>query len=332
MSQIRRPVPLTSPPSAVGSAPPLKAKLPVYARLAKLDIFDYYLSVLVVWSLLAPAERLDVRSLLTLAVFLLGAVCVVAATVTFDDVTGYRDGSDAVNYGPDAPARRLARKPLLAGSLSPAEAVRFGWAMAAAGTLLWAVAVVIAPRHPPWAVALTALCLASAVQYSWGVKLSYHGFQEAILAGFGMAVVLAPYGLISEGSRGFAFVQALLFGLGPLLFGVYSNTNDIPGDRKVGRPTIAATLSPRANAAFIGALSLSEALIIVGSALIRVAPWWFPLAMLPVVALRAVQMVTGLRRGDILAARRLGIRIHRTAVALLVLVNILYPLVGRGAS
>jgi 1,4-dihydroxy-2-naphthoate octaprenyltransferase len=300
-----------------------------YARLAKLDIFDYYLGLLIVWSLLPAADRLGVRSLLTLAAFLVAELCVVAATVAFDDVTGYRDGSDAVNYGPDAPARKLRRKPLLTGALSPADAVRFGWVAVIAAVLLSIAVVLMAPHHPLWAIVVTALSGTAFIQYSWGAKLSYHGWAEVVLAGVAAGWLLAPYGLLTGLAGGFVVVQALVFGLGPLLFGVYSNTNDKAADAKVGRRTAATVLSPRGNAIFIAAVSLTETLIIVGSAAIGVAPWWFPLAMLPTVALRATQYYTGFRQGDILRARTLGIRAHRVTVLLLVAVNLV---AGLGAS
>ncbi len=312
---------------AAVAVPP--TKLRAYARLAKLDIFDYYLGLLIVWSLLPAADRLDVRSLLTLAVFLVAEVCVVAATVAFDDVTGYRDGSDATNYGPDAPARKLRRKPLLTGALSPAEAVRFGWIATLAAVGASVAAVLMAPHHPSWAIAVTVVCGAAFIQYSWGAKLSYHGWAEVVLAGVAAGWLLAPYGLLSGTAGGFVIVQALVFGLGPVLFGVYSNTNDRAGDSSVGRRTAATVLSRRGNAVYIAAVSLAETLIIVGSAVLGVAPWWFPLAMLPTIALRALQYYIGFRRGDILRARWLGIRTHRCTVVLLVAVNLV---AGLGAS
>ncbi|MGH3874250.1 MAG: UbiA family prenyltransferase [Pseudonocardiaceae bacterium] len=304
------------------------ARVRAYARLAKLDIFDYYLGLLVVWSLLPTADLLDTRVLLTLAVFFVAEVCVCAATVAFDDVTGYRDGSDAANYGPDAPARKLRRKPLLTGALSPAEAIRFGWAMVVTSAAATTMAVIIAPHHPSWAIALAALCAVAFIQYSWGARLSYHGWAEVVLAGVAFGWLLAPYGLLTGLADGFVVVQALVFGLGPLLFGVYSNTNDRAGDATVGRRTAATVLSPRGNAVFVGAVSLAETLIIAGSAALGVAPWWFLPAMLPTIVLRAVQYDTGFRRGDILRARWLGIRVHRVTVALLVAVNLV---VGSGA-
>ncbi|MUL42029.1 1,4-dihydroxy-2-naphthoate prenyltransferase [Streptomonospora sp. PA3] len=307
------------------------AKAGAYARLAKLDIVDYYLGLLIVWSLLAPAARTEPAVLGALALLLAGELCMVAAMTSFDDVTGLRDGSDAANYGPDAPRRKLVRKPLIAGTLSEAEAVRFGWAAVGAAALLWAAAVALAPHSPLWAVAALALCLACAVQYSWGLKISYRGWQEVFLVALGVGLLAAPYGLLAGTADAFVLTQAVLFGLGPLLFGVYSNTNDIPGDARVHRRTVAVLASPRGNAAFVAAVSAAEAAIIAGAAVLQIAPWWFPLAMAPVVVLRAAQWAIGFLRGDILRARNLGILIHRVAVALLVAVNLVRPLAPGGS-
>lgn len=293
-----------------------------YARLAKLDVFDYYLSAVLVWTLLLPAMRLDGEVLGVLAAFLAGEILLMAALVALDDLTGYRDGSDRINYGPDAAARRLRRKPLVAGTLTEAQVVRFAVVTTVLGALLWTVAVLAAPHRPTWALVLTGVTLLLYPQYSWGLKLSYRGLQELYVAALGWALVLAPYGLLAGDLPGFVVVQALLFGLGPLLFGVYSNTNDIAGDRRVGRPTVAARTSPRGNARFVGAVSLVEFALILGAPAVG-APWWFPLALLPTMALRANQYALGFRRRDILRARRLGIGIHRVTVVTLLAVNLL---------
>lgn len=316
--------------SAVAAPPATGWKVRAYVRLAKLDIFDYYLGLLVVWSLLPVQAWFEGRVLATLALFLLAEVCTVAATVAFDDVTGYRDGSDAFNYGPDAPARRLARKPLLTGELTVPEAVRFGWSALGAATLSAGAAVAVAPFHPMWAIIVTAVSLAAAVQWSWGLKLSHRGFNEMILAGVGVAWLLAPHGLVAGSASGFVAVQAVVFGMGPLLFGVYSNTNDVAGDTKVGRRTAATMLSPRGNALFIAGLSVLQMLIIVGAPLAGVAPWWFWLAMLPAIVLRIRQVHVGLVRHDVLTARKAGISTHRVTVALLVAANLAVGLLGAG--
>ncbi|HWE88238.1 MAG TPA: UbiA family prenyltransferase [Pseudonocardiaceae bacterium] len=303
------------------------AAVGAYAHLAKLDVFDYYLSLLVVWAALAPAIRLDPRSLATLVVFGVGEVSVMAGLVALDDLTGFRDGSDIANYGPDAPARRLIRKPLVAGTLTEAQVIRFGWITTLAGAGLWTAAFLIAPHRPVWVIVVAALTFVTSPQYSYGVKLSYHGFQEAYIAALGWALLLIPYGLVHGSVHGkadsFIIVQAFVFGLGPLLFGVYSNTNDIDGDRGVGRPTVAALTTPRGNAVFVAAVSTMELLAIVGAPVAGIAPWWFPLAMAPTIVLRAVQYDLGFRRHDILRARKLGFWVHRVTVALLILVNLI---------
>jgi 1,4-dihydroxy-2-naphthoate polyprenyltransferase len=181
----------------------------------------------------------------------------------------------------------------------------------------------LAPHAPVWTVALVGVTYVFSLQYSYGVKLSYHGFQELFIAALGWALVLAPYGLLTGRFDGFVLVQALLFGLGPLLFGVYSNTNDVEGDRGVHRPTVAALTTPRGNAVFVGALSLAEFLVGAVASATGVAPWWFVVLMLPATALRARQFALGFRYGDILRARALGFRVHRVTVVLLVAADVL---------
>lgn len=292
------------------------SRLHGYFRLGKFDVYDYYLGVLIVASA-APAEPL------TLLLFLVGQVAVIVSGVAFDDVTGFRDGSDLVNYGPDDRLRKRHRKPLVAGTLTEGEALRFAWGAAATGAACWAAAIGSAPHRPAWAVVLLVVVLVAALQYSYGLKLSYRGFQEAFLVVLGVTLVLAPHGLITGQFSGFVLVQAVLFGMGPLMFGVYSNTRDVGGDRAVGRPTVAALTSERGNARFIGALSLGEFLLGVLASSTGVAPWWFALLLLPATALRARQYHLGFAVGDIMRARKLGFTAHRSQVALLVLANLL---------
>ncbi|WNV82862.1 UbiA family prenyltransferase [Umezawaea sp. Da 62-37] len=293
-----------------------------YVRLAKLDIVDYYFGVLVVWTLLPSALRLDGAVLAATGLFLLGEVFVIATMVALDDLTGFRDGSDIANYAPDDPNRRRYRKPLVAGTLTEAQVLRFAWVTGLIGALLWIAAIAVAPHAPLWTVAVIGVTYFFAVQYSWGIKLSYRGFQEFFLAALGWALVLAPYGLAVGSIDGNAVVQALVFGLGPLLFGVYSNTNDIKGDRRVGRLTVAALATPRGNMLFILAVTAAEALLIVCGPLLGTA-WWFPVVLLPTLLLRARQVRVAFGQGDILRARLLGIHVHRVTVVALVVVNLL---------
>jgi 1,4-dihydroxy-2-naphthoate octaprenyltransferase len=316
-------------PFTSGTARP-ESKMRSYARLGKLDVYDYYPSVAVALSaVLLPVSGLRTTTIVTLTLFLLGAVCVIVAMVALDDVTGYRDGSDAANYGPDDPLRNKLRKPLVAGTLTLREALGFGWATAAAGAALWAAAVATAPHRPAWTVVLVVILFVVSVQYSYGLKISYHGFQEIFLAGLGAALVMGAYGLAAGHFSGFVLVQGVLFGFGPLLFGVYSNTNDIPGDRAVGRRTVACLVSPKGNAVFIGSLSAAEFLTGAVASAAGIAPWWFVFLMLPVTALRVRQFLTGFRQGDIMRARKLGFPAHRVGTVLLITANLI---VGAGAT
>ncbi|MFC9087363.1 UbiA family prenyltransferase [Nocardiopsis dassonvillei] len=316
------PAPAAAPPRGTPAA---------YARLAKLDIYDYYIGLPLVLAMLAPALRWEPGTLGLLLLILLAEVAVVAAMVAFDDVTGYRDGSDAANYGSDAARRRLARKPLVAGTLTEPQALRFAWAATAASALLWGLVVLVAPHRPAWAVALAALCVVASVQYSWGLKISYRGFQEIFLIGLGVGWVLVPYGLLTGELNGFVVVQALLFGFGPMLFGLYSNTNDAAGDRAAGRITVAALVPRRLNTAFIIAATAAESLLISGSTLAGISPWWFPLVLVPVFLMRVAQLFIGFVQNDILRARRLAIHTHRVTVVLLIGAHLLAPVLLGGA-
>lgn len=313
-------LPAPSPPATPSARPTARA----YVRLAKLDIYDYYFSVVVVWAMLPSGERTASRTLMFLALFLGGEIAACAAMCAFDDVTGYRDGSDLANYGPDQSARRLRRKPLVAGTLTQRQALRFGWSALAACAVLWAGAVAVAPHRPAWAVAGVVAWTLIGFQYSWWLSLSYHGMQELFLAALGWAFMLPTYGLLAGSANGLVVVQTLLFSLGPLLFGVYSNTIDIEGDRAVNRPTVANTLSPAGNRLFIGALSLAEAALILVPSATGLAPRWFALVLSPLIVLRVFQFHVGMRRGRILQARLLGIRAHRVGVVLLVTADLIY--------
>lgn len=314
-----------------GRPAPPRPTLGTYARLAKLDIVDYYIGLPLVFVLTLPLVGMRVDTVGLLLLILVAEIAVVAAMVAFDDVTGYRDGSDAANYGSDAARRRLARKPLVAGTLTEPQALRFGRAATVASVALWTLVVALAPHRPLWAVIGAALCLVASVQYSWGLKISYRGFQEIFLVGLGVGWILVPYGLLIGHVDGFVVVQALIFGGGPMIFGLYSNTNDADGDRAAGRITVATMVSPRVNSIFIIALTAVETLLVTGSHLVGIAPWWFPVALLPVIALRATQLFVGFVLGDILRARRMAIHTHRVTVVLLIGANLVAALL-MGAS
>ncbi|MEV6670584.1 UbiA family prenyltransferase [Streptomyces sp. NPDC051162] len=302
--------------------PGVRRRARAYAKLAKLSFFDYYLCVLVVAALLPPSVRAEPRTWLVLALFDLGWLGVVAATVALDDVTGLRDGSDARNYEPGQTLRARDRKPLLDGSLTLHQALRFGWACAVAGAALWTLATLAAPHRPWWAPAAAALSVVISVQYSYGLKLSYRGGQEAVILLSTGISVLVPFGLLRGEMTGAAWLETFLFGLWSLMVSLYSNINDLAGDRAAGRRNLAVLLSRDGYRALVAGLSLSETGAIVLTAAVGAVPLWFCAFLLPVLALRARQAYSGLVAGKVLAARRTGITLHRWGVVLLIAANL----------
>ncbi|WP_326795649.1 UbiA family prenyltransferase [Streptomyces sp. NBC_01808] len=306
-----------------GRAAPPGKRLSAFVSLAKLSFFDYYLSAFVVWTMLPPGTRDDPVTVWTLAVLTLGWVGVCAATVAFDDVTGFRDGSDQFNYDPEQKQlRSRKRKPLLDGRLTEREAVRFGYAALLTGLVWLGLAVLTSPHRPVWALLLTVFLVFISVQYSYGLRLSYRGGQELVLLLSTGLVVLIPYGLTHGELTGIVSLEAYLFGLWSLLVSVYSNINDVEGDRAAGRRNLAIMLPPPVYRGVIAVLSLSETAVIVLACALGAVPWWFGFFLAPLVAVRVVQVATGLVRNDPLKARKLGGQAHRLGVVLIIVANL----------
>jgi 1,4-dihydroxy-2-naphthoate octaprenyltransferase len=302
----------------------LREQLGAYARLGKLAFFDYYLSAVIVWTLLPSAARYEPRIGGVLVLMSLGWVGVVVATVAFDDVTGYRDGSDALNYDPAQGAKRSrSRKPLLDGRIMLGQAIRFGWAAVAFGAVWLAVAVAVAPHHPAWDICLVLWVLVTSVQYSYGLKLSYRGGQELLMMISTGLTVLIPYGLITGQVTGAVLVESALFGFFSLLVPVYSNMNDIVGDRAAGRRNLATMLPPGTYRAVLAALTCAEFGLVIAAAVAGFLPAWYPAALLPLATLRVLQVRAGLLRGDPLTARKTGMQAHRLGVVLLAAANLI---------
>jgi 1,4-dihydroxy-2-naphthoate polyprenyltransferase len=308
--------------AAVASA--RRGRIGAYARLAKLSFFDYYLSALVVWTLLEPGERTSARAPLTLFVLTFGWMGLVACCVAFDDVTGFREGSDQQAYQPDqANLRSLARKPLLDGSLTDVQAVRFGWAALVWGLAWLAAGAAIAPDPSWWAIALIPFIAFISAQYSYGLRFSYRYGQELVLFLSTGLVVLVPFALVTGRATGLTLLESYLFGLWSVLVSLYSNINDAPVDRAFGRRNLATTTSPRVYAVIVALISATEAGAIALTVGVGAAPWWLLLLLSPVVALRLRQLDAGLRKGAPLVARKFGGQAHRLGVVLLLAANLI---------
>ncbi|MBH5334936.1 UbiA family prenyltransferase [Streptomyces pactum] len=300
----------------------VRGRLRAYVKLGKLSFYDYYLSAFLVWSALPGPLVWEGRTAGVLLLYTAGYVGVVAATVALDDVTGIRDGSDARNYTPETGALRdLSRKPLLSGALTVRQAELFGWGAAVWGALLWSVTLTVAPHAAPWTAVAMLLVLVTNVQYSYGLKISYRGGQELILLTPGLAVLL-PYALLTGEVTGLIVLETVLFGLWSLLVSVYSNMNDVAGDRLAGRRNLATMSSEAGYRRIVVALHLLEPAAVAVAVAAGAVPGWFALLVLPLLAGRAAQLRAGVLRRDVLVARLLGIRLHRWGVPVLLLANV----------
>ncbi|WP_419992792.1 UbiA family prenyltransferase [Streptomyces boninensis] len=299
------------------------SRLLAYFRLAKLTFYDYYLAAPVVWTLLPAAQRDDGRVLGTLLAATLGWVAMTAATVAFDDVHGYRDGSDHTNYDPAQSLRNRARKPLINGDLTERQAVRFGYAALITAVIWLGIAAALAPERSGWVLALIPFQVAISVQYAYGLRLSYRGCQELVLLASPGLMALIPYGLIHGELSGAIILEAFLIGLWSLLVSVYSNVNDRVGDKAAGRRNLATTLSPSAYRIAIVLLSLAETAALLVAWAAGAVPASFLAWMLLPLAMRARQLGAGIVRGDALRARKLGVDTHRIGVAALLAANLL---------
>jgi 1,4-dihydroxy-2-naphthoate polyprenyltransferase len=297
-------------------------KLSAYARLGKLSIWEHWLPVVVAWSLLEPLRRASAPALAVLGLFALAAVTTGCAGAALDDLQGVRDGLDGVTYGGDDRRRRIRYKPLLLGELTEREALRFALATAGCGLAAAAVAIALAPHRPLWlTVAVLALALA-ATQYSYGVKLSYVGFGEVLLAIANGATVAMPFILVAGRLSARVGVEALLATLWMLQITVCSSAADADADRAAGRLTGVARLGDGARVRLIATLFVVSILLAAAAIGSRLLPTVAVAALLPTLALQGRQLAAGPLRGDWLGARWIGWRAYDLGVLALILVNL----------
>ncbi|WEV25372.1 UbiA family prenyltransferase [Streptomyces sp. 71268] len=307
----------------IAASPVAKDRLSAFVKLGKLSFYDYYLSAFIVWAALPGALTWDGTTFAVILLYIAGYVGVVAATVALDDVTGIRDGSDARNYSPESGALRdLSRKPLLSGALTVRQAELFGWGAMAWGAVMWSLVFVIAPENSLWVGLLMVAVLVSNVQYSYGLKISYNFGQELILVSPGLAILI-PYVLLTGEATGLVILESVLFGLWSLLVSIYSNMNDVEGDRLAGRRNLATlTTAPTYRKIIVGA-HLLEPLAVAVAIAVGAVPVWFVALMVPLWAMRVSQARSGVSQGNLLQARMLGIKLHRWGVPVLLLANVL---------
>jgi len=296
--------------------------LAAYARLSNLKVYFQWIPALVGWSLAPAPFDLPAGAWLALPLFVTGVIATACSAGTLDDVQGFRDGIDQRTYAHDDVLRGVPGKPLLTGEISERAAYRFALASGAVGLVLPTLAILVSPGAPPWLIACWAVAWWTATQYSYGVKLSYHGAGELVLALEAATFLILAHVLVTGGLSATTGFEAYLVGTLFAQVTIFSSTQDAEVDRSFDRMTIAARLSPRANRRFIATVfAVGWAVTTAGFATGALSPWLL-VALLPTWVLQVAQLLHGLERRRWLVARHLGWRAFDTGFLALVVVNL----------
>ena len=296
------------------------SRLRVFFELGKFKIVELWLGFCVGVALLGRTPLHDGRSLAILALILLAGIAVIAATCSLDDIVGVRDGVDQATHSHGT--RWGVDKPILTGRLDEESAFRFIYLLGAVAVLGYAAVLVLAWPLPGWLLATMTAMMLLAVNYSYGLKLSYRGAGEFVIFTGGVGTVLLPYALVAKAAPPIVVVSAVLVGSWHAQVVMFSNTKDADGDRATGRMTIAARTSPRGNKVFIATVFVlfwGFTALALGA---RFIPAWYALALAPVWAMQVAQLWLGLHREQWLAARLCGFRVLRVGIISLTLFNL----------
>jgi 1,4-dihydroxy-2-naphthoate polyprenyltransferase len=280
-----------------------------FVRLSKIVVYQHYYGWALAWLLLDQLARDRAGATTAMLLFLLGSIGIVSCTCSADDLVGFRNGSDAMNYQSVERRRKIWSKPLLTGALVEHEAIAFMIGCGAVAVLaglgaFWALDW----QAPPSAYVLYFGGFFVSVQYSAGMRSSYYrGGTEVSLCLCTACGLLAPYLAVAGYWSPQAVIAALLLGLWLVMVSTYSNVNDIEGDRQVGRNTLAVATSPAViKTVMLVFFLLSTGLCGVLSFDTR-WPWWTLLTLLPTIGLHVAQLYIGPVRGEWLRARRYGL-------------------------
>ena len=293
-----------------------------FFELGKFKIFELWLGFFVGVTLIPQNHSLISHDILILGLILFSGISVIAATCALDDITGVRDGVDQANHQDNQ--RYGVNKPILDGRLSEYKAFHF---IAFLGIVIisgLASAMILAWPRPLWFVLLTLALILVAVNYSWGLKLSYHGAGEFVVFLGGAGTVLVPYGLIADNISSTVLVLSFLVGIWNSQIVVFSNSVDKSGDLANDRMTIAARSSKTGNYLFICTLFFLSWLI---TALSLVVGWIAPsylFVLLPIAGAQAAQLWIGIHHEQWMKARLIGFRVLRYGIILLIITNLFF--------
>jgi 1,4-dihydroxy-2-naphthoate octaprenyltransferase len=267
----------------------------VYWKLAKYRI-DVDLGVFIAWAMIPAVLYFEPRTLLLIALSFVFFATISCTAIVFDDVTGFRDGSDAKNYNTQDVTgyRPQVKKPLVAGLLTEPQAIRFGLALWLVSISLVVLTWFLAGSSPWWVLAgLLAMALFS-TQYSYGMKLSYLGLQDFVLFFSFFGTTVLPFGLITGEVTPAVLILASVLGLWDVQVVQFSNIPDAKADGEAGRRTMAVLLSTRAHNALIVFTFLLIWAGTVWGVLAHGLSWLTLLALVPAAVIHLVTLRAGL--------------------------------------
>jgi 4-hydroxybenzoate polyprenyltransferase len=300
---------LTSTDLGAGQRRSAKSRFGGLLRLSKIFVYQHYYGWVLAWLLASAGAAHRHGMTAAMIFFLMGSIGIVTCACSADDIAGFRNGSDAINYQAGERRRKIHKKPLLSGAVTQNEALVFAVcagavAVGAGAAAFWALNW----RAPVAAYVIYVAGGAFSVQYSAGLRLSYHrGGAETLLCLATASGLLAPYLAVAHDWSSPAVIAAMLLGLWLVMVSSYSNVNDMKGDGKVGRKTLAVTTGPGFFKAIMVLIFLTSVGLICLLALGTNWPHWTLLAMLPAALLNATQLYVGPVREQWLKARQLGL-------------------------
>ena len=291
----------------------LPGKLKGFVQLAKLRVYYHAYEWLIAALLLNLQGFRPPGTIASLILFLVAMFAVQAAACAVDDIIGFRDGSDVENYRQNdllPQPRKLLPKPLLTGALTERASIVFAAvaAVTATAAAVGSLLVVDAPAAAPLGYLVVLVC---AVQYSWGLKLSYRpGGLEFVIIVVNAATILLPYWWIAHRVTTSAALLSAVVCLWTLLVISYGNAADRDGDEASGRRTIAVLAGPRVYQVYLAVLYLaSVALNVLPFALGLLRPIGI-LFIVPLLAMQTAQLYWGVIRGDARRAMKIGMRCY----------------------
>lgn len=292
----------------------------VYFQLGKFKIVELWLGFFVGATLLGRRAVQEPRAVAILALILIAGISVIAATCSLDDIVGVRDGVDQANHL--GGTRWGVDKPILTGRLAEQSALRFVHLLGGLGALAYGAVLWLAWPLPFFLVATMTALMLIALNYSYGLKLSYRGAGELVIFAGGAGTVLIPYGLVAKTFTAPLLLCAALVGAWHAQVVMFSNTKDVAGDRATGRMTLAARLSQRGNKLYIAAVFIGVWAGTLWALYTHALAPRYAIALGPVWALQAYQLWVGLEREDWLRARLVGFRALRLGILSLSIVNL----------